>query len=69
MFLGICQILNLFLQEGSSVKGTVVEIVPQLFPIPEDGLKISVLPLCVILEKMKTLLYFVILSTKYKEVF
>ena len=69
MFLGICQILNLFLQEGSSVKGTVVEIDPRLFPIPEDGLKISVLPLCVILEKMKTLLYFVILSTKYKEVF
>ena len=69
MFLGICQILNLFLQEGSSVKGTVVEIIPRLFPISEDGLKISVLPLCVILEKMKTLLYFVILSTKYKEVF
>ena len=69
MFLGICQILNLFLQEGSSVKGTVVKIVPLLFLIPEDGLKISVLLLCVILEKMKTLLYFVILSTKYKEVF
>lgn len=51
------------------MKGRVVEIVPRLFPIPEDGLKISVLLLCVVLEKMKTLLYFVILSTKYKEMF